>query len=105
MIETSVTYVSTYTQRNVVRIDERAISMGIATAGSVPKTNSRITSAPAAPIRVSVRTLGPLLEPWDEKMGSRPVRFAVTPDGVACFSAARTAAIGGVLENVACPGG
>ena len=47
----------------VVRIAPRAIASGIATAGSVPKTKSRITSAPAPPISASVRTLGPPEDP------------------------------------------
>ena len=40
MIETSVTYVSSQTSVNVLRIEVSAMASGIATAGSVPNTNS-----------------------------------------------------------------
>ena len=73
MIETSVTYVSTYTQANVVRIEVAAIASGIATAGSVPKTKSRMMSAPMAPTSTSASTPGPLVPPCDWKIASRPV--------------------------------
>ena len=62
MIETSVTYVSAQMQRE--RVQDRgdaAIASGITTAGSVPKTKSRMMSAPMAPISVSARTPGPLV--------------------------------------------
>ena len=68
-----------------------AIAIGISTAGSVPKTKKRMTSAPPPPMSPSVRTLGPLPPPEDaSSSASRPVRYAVTPFGVAFFSAART---------------
>jgi hypothetical protein len=63
MIETSVTYVSAQTSVNVLRTAATATAIGIRTAGSVPKTNSRITSAPRPPITPSSGTLGPPLEP------------------------------------------
>ncbi len=64
MIETSVMYVSPSTQRNVVRIDETATSSGISTAGSVPKTKSRIRRAPTPPserLGEHARAAGPTL--------------------------------------------
>ena len=96
---------SAYTQANVVRIDVAAIASGIAIAGSVPNTKSRMMSAPRAPIIVSVRTPGPLSPPWDAKTASRPVRWLCTPAGVACSSAARASSIGGKVEKVELPGG
>ena len=60
MIETSVRYVRIHTSVNVLRIDATAIAIGIATAGSVPKTKKRITSAPRPAINASARMLGPL---------------------------------------------
>ena len=65
MIETSVTYVSSHTRVNVLRIEVSAMASGIATAGSVPNTNMRITSAPTPPISASVSTLGPVPPPLD----------------------------------------
>ena len=63
---------------NVLRIEAIATMSGISTAGSVPKTNSRITSAPAPPIMASVITLGP--EPLDASFSaSRPVSSTVPP--------------------------
>jgi hypothetical protein len=44
---------------NVFRIEATATRIGTSIAGSVPKTKSRITSAPAPPINASVSTLGP----------------------------------------------
>src|SRR5436190_11655911 len=105
MIETSVTYVSAYTHRKVVRIDAAAIASGSPTAGKVPKTKRRMIRAPTAPMSVSVRTPGPLEPPCESKIASRPVRWLVTPEGVACFKAARASGIGGRLEKVAFPGG
>ena len=89
MIETSVRYVRIHTSVNVLRIDATAIAIGIATAGSVPKTKKRITSAPRPAINASVRMLGPLPPDDASSSGSRPVRLAVTPGGVAFLSAAR----------------
>ncbi len=63
MIETSVTYVSSQTRLKVLRIDAIATISGIATAGSVPKTNSRMISAPNPPISASPRMLGPVVPP------------------------------------------
>ena len=65
-IDTSVTYVSNQTSVNVLRIDATAVTSGIATAGTVPKTKSRITSAPRPPISASSSTLGPLESPPDD---------------------------------------
>jgi hypothetical protein len=48
---------------NVFRIDATATRIGISTAGSVPKTNNRMISAPTPPISASVRMLGPLPPP------------------------------------------
>ena len=61
---------------NVLRIEAIATAIGIATAGSVPKTKSRITSAPAPPISASVSTLGPFVSPplAASCSASRPVR-------------------------------
>ena len=58
----------------VFRIDAIAIAIGISTAGIVPKTKSRITSAPRPPISDSVSTLGPLVLDEAKTSGSRPVR-------------------------------
>ena len=72
------------------RIDAIATAIGISTAGSVPKTKNRITSAPAPPIIASVTTLGPVPPPAESAWsGSRPVRLTVTPAGTAALSAAR----------------
>jgi hypothetical protein len=68
LIETEVTYVSAQIRVNVFRIATAAIASGIATAGSVPKTKSRMTSAPAAPISASVRTLGPFEPPLPSEL-------------------------------------
>ncbi len=57
--ETSVTYVSSQITVKVFRIEATATIRGIATAGSVPKTNNRMTSAPSPPTAVSTRMLGP----------------------------------------------
>ena len=61
MIETFVRYVRIHTSVNVFRIDATAITIGMRTAGSVPKTKKRITSAPRPPISASVMMLGPPL--------------------------------------------
>ena len=63
--ETDVTYVSAHTSVKVFRIDAAATKSGMPTAGNVPNTNRRITSAPAPPIIASVSTLGPLSPPWE----------------------------------------
>ena len=47
----------------VFRIAAIATTIGISTAGSVPKTKNRITRQPRPPISASVSTLGPPLEP------------------------------------------
>ena len=53
MIETSVMYVSAHTSVKVLRIEAIATTSGISTAGSVPKTKSRIRSAPSPPMSAS----------------------------------------------------
>ncbi len=65
----------------------------MATAGSVPKTNSRMISAPMPPISVSVRTEGPFELPLSAalRIGSLPVRWPTAPAGSAARSAARAA--------------
>ena len=65
MIDTFVMYVRIQTSVNVLRIDAMAITIGISTAGSVPKTKKRITRQPRPPISASVSTLGPVLPPDD----------------------------------------
>ena len=71
------------------RIEAIAVSSGIATAGSVPKTNSRMISAPSPPMIVSPSTEGPLLSPFDaaDSIASRPVTYALTPGGALALSA------------------
>ncbi len=106
MIETFVRYVSTQTSVKVLRIAETAIASGIPTAGSVPKTKSRMTRAPAPPISASVKTLGPLLPSLDaSKSGISPVRCVVTPAGALAFSAARVSLTCPLLEKVFSPDG
>jgi hypothetical protein len=91
MIDTFVMYVSTHTRLNVLRIDAIAITIGMSTAGSVPKTKKRITSEPRPPISASVRTLGPVPPPDEASwIASRPVSHDWTPAGVFDFNAART---------------
>ena len=91
---------------NVFRIDVSAMASGIPTAGSVPKTNMRMISAPTPPIIASVSTLGPVPPPLDASWrGSNPVRFAVTPAGAFAFRAARTSEMWDVPLKVFCPGG
>ena len=66
------------------RIDATAVSSGIATAGSVPNTKSRMISAPRPPISVSPRIDGPLsCSPcWPRLFnGSSPVTCTVAPGG------------------------
>ena len=75
----------------MLRIAATATASGISTAGSVPKTKKRITSAPTPPISASVNTLGPPSSDDASWSASRPVRKLVTPVGVACFSFARAA--------------
>ena len=58
MIETSVMYVSAQTSVKVLRMAAMATTIGSSTAGSVPNTNSRITSAPTPPTIASIRTRG-----------------------------------------------
>ena len=78
----------------VFRIDAIATIRGIATAGSVPNTNSRMMRAPSAPIATSTRMLGPPLAPLPAacSSASRPLTDACTPDGafaaIACWVAA-----------------
>ena len=88
MIDTFVRYVRNQTSVNVLRIEATATASGIAMAGIVPKTKSRMTSAPRPPMSASVMTLGPLPPPLEAlSSASRPVRFTVTPAGAAERSA------------------
>src|SRR3954452_9964200 len=91
MIERFANCVKTHTSVNVFKIDAAAVSNGIATAGSVPETKSRMISAPSAPISVSPRIDGPWFASFDAAAwsGSRPVTCTVTPAGAAATSAAR----------------
>src|ERR671935_39853 len=83
MIDTLVMYVSAQTSVKVFRIAATATTIGISTAGSVPKTKSRITSAPRPPITASSKTLELPPEPCVEasSSGSCPVTFTVVPAG------------------------
>ena len=69
----------------VFRIEAAATIKGITTAGSVPNTNSRITSAPIPPISVSTMMLGPPPPPLPAACSSAawPVTEACTPLGAA----------------------
>ncbi len=74
----------------MLRIEPTAVRSGIATAGSVPKTNSRMISAPMPPISVSPRTEGPFPPFCDAaSIGSRPVTCAWAPAGRCARSALR----------------
>ncbi len=96
MNETSVNVVRNKISSRVVRIDTAAISSGM-NAISEAKTNARTMSAPAAPIRVSTRTPGPLvLLPWSSCCS--PVTPVVQPVSF-CFSTAFVAAPGGRVEK------
>ena len=61
------------------------------TAGSVPKTKSRMMSAPMPPITASSRTLELPPPPWllASSSGSCPVTFTVVPAGRPFAAAAR----------------
>ncbi len=85
------------------RIDATAVSSGIATAGSVPKTNSRMMSAPKPPSSVSPRTDGPELSPLAAALisGSRPVTQPWTPGGSTEVSA-RCVCVAPVSEPKLC---
>ncbi len=91
MIETSVMYVSAHTSVNVFRMAESATTIGNSTAGSVPNTNSRITSAPTPPMIASISTVEPppvsCLEA--SPSASRPVTLTVMPAGSPSAAAAR----------------
>src|SRR2546429_7715530 len=106
MIETFVTYVRAQTSVNVLRIDEIATASGIAIAGIVPKTKSRMTSAPAPPMNASVTTLGPLPPPLEALWSaSRPVRLTLTPAGTADRSGARGSSLWVVQVHPGGPAG
>ena len=79
---------------------------GIATAGSVPKTKSRMISAPTAPISVSVSTPGPLVAALrvEDRVAAGQVARAPRRESLA-QAPARAWSIGGKLEKVALPGG
>ena len=107
MIETFVMYVSPQTSVKVFRIAAIATTIGISTAGSVPKTNSRITSAPRPPITASSRTLEPPLEPCIDasSSGSWPVTSTVIPAGSPAAAAARILLAPLFVSNFGEPGG
>jgi len=88
---------------NVFRIDAIATMIGISTAGSVPNTNRRITSAPAPPISASVITLGPD-PPEASCSASRPVRCTWTPGGASRCRSLRTSAMCVLALKPCCPG-
>ena len=90
----------------MLRIEAIATAIGISTAGAVPKTKKRITSAPRPPINASTSTLGPL-PPLESPStsGSRPVRYDCTPLGVAALSAASTWAMCSLTVKSSLPGG
>ena len=73
MIDTFV-HVRIQTSVNVFRIEAIMTTIGMSTAGSVPKTKNRITSAPSPPISASVSTLGPFPPDDAASSASRPVR-------------------------------
>ena len=107
MIETSVMYVSSRMSVKVFRIEAPATMSGKATAGSVPKVKSRMTSAPSAPISVSTRMLGPLVVAAARLVVERVdpgQRTSSTPAGAARFSVAETSSYVARL-NCASPGG
>ena len=107
MIETFVRYVSAHTSVNVFRIAAAATRIGISTAGSVPKTNSRITSAPRPPTSASRRTLELPLEPCVDasSSGSCPVTLTVIPAGRPRAAAARSAPAPLFVSNFGDPAG
>ena len=107
MIETFVMYVRIQTSVNVFRIDAIATTSGISTAGSVPKTNRRITSAPSAPSIASSSTPGPPLFPCvlASSSGSWPVTSTVVPAGSPFAAAARMLSAPLFVSNFAIPGG
>jgi hypothetical protein len=92
---------------NVLRIAATATTIGISTAGRVPKTNRRITSAPRPPIRASSSTLGPPLPPCElaSSSGSWPVTFTVVPAGRPAAASFRVSFAPLVVLNLAIPGG
>ena len=67
----------------VLRIAPTATRIGMKTAGSVPKTKSRMTSAPMPPTTASSRTLELPPPPWllASSSGSCPVTLTVTLAG------------------------
>ncbi len=107
MIETLVMYVRNQTSVKVLRIDAIATTIGISTAGSVPNTKRRITSAPRPPITASSSTLGPPLSPWvlASSSGSWPVTSTVVPEGSPRAAAARIWSAPLLVSNFAIPGG
>ena len=107
MIETFVMYVRIQTSVNVFRIDAIATTSGISTAGSVPNTKRRITSAPSAPTIASSSTPGPPLFPCvlASSSGSWPVTSTVVPAGSPVAAAARMRSAPLLVSNFAIPGG
>ncbi len=89
------------------RIAATATTIGISTAGSVPNTNSRITSAPRPPIIASSSTLELPPPPCEDasSSGSWPVTFTVIPAGSPAAAAARNCLAPLLVSNFALPGG
>ncbi len=98
---------SAHTSVNVFRIAAIAIAIGISTAGSVPNTNSRITSAPTTPITTSSSTPVPPASPFllASASGSRPVTFTLISLGSPAAAACRVAAAPLGRSKIASPGG
>ena len=92
---------------NVFRIAATAMTIGRITAGSVPKTKSRMISAPMPPITASRSTLGPPLSPWvlASSSGSWPVTSTAMPAGRPLAAAARISVTPLFVSNFAAPGG
>ncbi len=107
MIETLVTYVSAHTSVKVLKIAATATASGIRTAGSVPNTNSRTTSAPTPPITASTRTLDPPPAPCllASSSASRPVTSTPIPAGRPARAAARIRSAPLPRSRRAAPGG
>jgi hypothetical protein len=90
----------------VLRIAATATTSGIKTAGSVPKTNRRMISAPMPPINVSTRALEFPLEAWlfASSSASRPVTLTVVPAGRPFAATARILTAPLFLSTPARPG-
>ena len=106
MSETSVMYVSAQMSVNVFRIDAIAITIGISTAGSVPKTKSRMierSDAADQRLREDARAAVAALRVV-ERVAPGEVRRR-RPAGAAARSAARISSIVRRELKPGCPGG